>query len=101
MQMLRIYDLFSRDLFSRIEPLCCSDKDKPHCLHSLGWEQASCSITWVPFQSALIAVEEILSILLPPIGLLFPAYTPILVGLMLGCTALTSRLHPGFGGNDR
>jgi hypothetical protein len=88
-------------LFGRIELFYFSHKGRPHSLHSLRLEHASCSIKWLPFQSALIALEDILSKLLAPIGLLFPTYTPILVGLMLGCTALASRLHLGFGGNGR
>jgi hypothetical protein len=88
MQMLLIYCLFDR-----IELSYFSHKGRPHCLHSLRWEHASC------FQSALIALEDILSKLLAPVGLLLPTYTPILVGLMWGCTALASRVHLGLGGN--
>ena len=94
MQMLLIYCLVGR-----IELFYFSHKGGPHCLHSLRWKHASCSIKGLPFQSALTALEDILSKLLAPIGLLFPTYTPILAGLMLGYTALASRLQLGFGGN--
>ena len=49
---------------------------------------------WPTIRPALASVEEFLSKMLPTVGALAPACTPLIAGIMFGCNALALRYSP-------
>ncbi len=60
--------------------------------HPCGWNDVASSVFWAAAQSYLICLEDILSTTAPIISSLFPAYVPLIYGLIFACVNLVPRI---------